>query len=122
MKTTSTNFIILNDAKQPVHSLDKLYKLEDITDQPNIGMIVEEPFVVLDLDDKDQFEILYKIITDENIPCKIMKTTRGGHFWFKNLEPITNHVHINTPIGLEIDIRSWGKKSYVVIKQDGKMR
>ena len=122
MKTTSNSFIILGENKQPVHSLDKLYKLDEIKDQPNIGMIVDEPFVVLDLDDSDQFNILLNIIEKENVNCKVMRTTRGGHFWFKSLNPLTNHVHINTPIGLETDIRSWGKKSYVVIKKDGKMR
>lgn len=122
LNTTSANYIILDETKQPTHKLDTLYKLEDIMDQPNIGMMVTEPFVVLDLDDTEQFEILYKIVKETNTPVKIMKTTRGGHFWFKSLEPITNHVHINTPIGLCVDIRSWGKKSYVVIKKDGKFR
>ena len=113
-------YIKLNKNKRPLHKWgEKTYTLEDVKNEDNYGMVVPEPFVVIDVDNQEDFERLFKIVTDRDLQVRVMKTDSGGHFWFKSLKPITNHVGINTPITIPVDIRSYGKKSYVVLKKDG---
>ena len=115
-------YIKLNDKKQPTHSLDVCFTKEQVEKEANVGMLVDEPYIVVDIDDLEQFEAVYDIILSKKIKTRIMKSSRGGHFWFKNIKPMTNVVHHKTPLTIDIDIRSYGKKSYVVVKKDGKWR
>lgn len=117
-----SRYIILNDDKTPKHSLDEYKRYSVVKDNDNLGILIDEPYVVLDVDDSFEFSVLKKIIKKEKVKCRIMKTTRGGHFWFKANEPIKNYVHANTPISITIDVRSYGKKSFVKIKQNGEWR
>lgn len=115
-------FIILNNEKVPTHSLSETKKFEDIKDENNLGIMVEEPYVVFDIDDEIQYGLLKRIIEKEHVKCRIMQTSRGGHFWFKSIEPLKNHINTNTPITINVDIRSHGKKSMVKVKGNGQWR
>ena len=115
-------YVIIDEDKKPKHSLDSPKTYEEVCDEPNIAILVDEPYVVLDLDSQEHFDCLYEIITDYGIRTRVMKSDRGGHFWFKSILPLTNNVDINTPITLHTDIKSWGKKSLVTIKYKGKWR
>lgn len=118
----NNRFIILNDEKTPKHSLDDFKTYDNVKNLSSLGILIDEPYIVLDVDDNFEFSVLKKIIKKEKVKCRIMKTTRGGHFWFKSPEPIKNYVHANTPISITVDVRSYGKKSFVKVKQDGKWR
>ncbi|MFW6002403.1 MAG: transcriptional regulator, partial [archaeon] len=110
-------YVILNNDKKPKHKLiGSNYTYEDVKLEDNVGLIVPEPMVVFDIDDMEEGLLLLKIIEAKNIKCKIMKTTRGFHFWFKSDEPITNYINKRTAIGIHTAIRSYGKMSFVVIK------
>lgn len=115
-------YIIIDENKTPKHSLDEPRSYDEVANEDNVAMLVEEPYVVLDVDNQDYFNVLKEIIQDYGIKTRIMKTNRGGHFWFKSVLPLTNNVDINTPITIRTDIRSWGKKSMVTIKLKGEWR
>lgn len=116
-------YIILNDNKTPVEEISAGgHPLDEVKDFDNIGVLIPEPFIVLDFDNAEDAKIAHDIIVSENIKCKIMQTTRGYHFWFKSAKPWKNFVKSRLAIGLYADCRSWGKTSYVVIKQKGKWR
>lgn len=122
-------FIKINSEKEPQHSLDKSFKYKDIENEPNVAVLITEPYVVLDIDDNESFDLLYKIILDEKIKCRVMRTDRGGHFWFKCLTSLTNWIGTNTPLTIKVDVKSWGlnkdgslKKSMITIKKDGQWR
>ena len=116
-------YVILNDKKRPKHKLeDSNYTYEDVKYEDNVGLLVPEPFVVYDVDDMQQARILLKIVEELDIKCKVMKTERGYHFWFKHDTPMTNSTHMRTAIGISVDVRSYGKISFVVIKQHGEWR
>lgn len=95
---------------------------DEVKDFPDVGMLIPEPYVVLDFDSMDDWEIIKEILVKENLESVIMTSKRGGHVWFKSEKPLTNHIGINTPITLNIDIRSWGKLSYVKVKTKGVWR
>lgn len=106
----------------PVHKLTEPKTYEEVKDLPDVGMLVPEPYVVLDFDSLDNWEIIKNLLVQEGSKAVIMHSKRGGHVWFKSQTPITNHVNINTPLTLDIDIRSWGKISFVKVKTGGKWR
>lgn len=115
--------------KKPIEKLTTTYTKLEILEYPNIGMMLEEPYVVVDADDAKTADTLYKIIVGENIPCKVMQTTRGKHFWFKTSVPLKNSIKPKVALTLHVDYRSWGVKddgspklSYVKVKDDGTWR
>ena len=115
-------YIKIDNNKVPLNSLDKTYTYAEIENDPAVAILVPDGYVVLDLDNEDHFNCLCNIIDAKNIKCKIMKTSRGGHFWFKTADIMPNFININTPITLKTDIKCGGKKSLVTIKKDGKWR
>lgn len=122
MNLTDMRFIKLNRNKTPREKLDLTYDYNIVEYYADLGVMVQEPFVVFDVDDNTQFLKLKDIIESKNIKCNMMKTNRGGHFWFKSPKVLSNNVKIQTPIGIEIDVRSYGKKSYTQVKESGSMR
>lgn len=122
MNYENFKYIICDDKKRPKHSFDITYSYEEVENEENLAIKLEEPYVIVDLDQEEEFNILYKLIQDRGIKTRVLKTSRGGHFWFKSLSPMKNVVHSNTPLTLEIDVKSWGKKTMEVIKQKGVLR
>lgn len=112
-------YMICNNEKQPLHSFDEPVSYNIAKDKDNIAIKLEEPFVVIDLDNDAEFNILCQIVKDLDIKTRILKTSRGGHFWFKSIKPMKNVTHSNTPITLKIDVKSWGKNTMELIKRDG---
>lgn len=86
---------------------------------------MEAPYVVLDFDIAKEAEVMLAIVKGENVPCGIMRTKRGYHFWFKSDVPFKNIPKSRIAIGLHPDIKSWGEKngrpklSYCRIKHAG---
>lgn len=115
-------FMVCDNEKRPTHSFDETFSYEDVKDRPNLGVKLKEPFVVFDVDTPEEFEIVLKIIKDLNIKTRILKTSRGGHFWFKSMTPLKNVIKSNTPLTVKVDIKSWGKNTMEFVKKDGVWR
>ena len=121
-------YIKIDSNKVPKSSLDNQYTFQDIMNDDNVAVLITEPYVVLDLDDVNHFNCLLEIVNALDIKCRVMKTDRGGHFWFKSMSSLSNQVGVNTPITLKVDVKSWGykgdqvKKSLCTIKKDGVWR
>lgn len=115
-------FMVCDNEKRPTHSFDETFSYEDVKDKPNLGVKLKEPFVVFDVDTSEEFEIVLKIIKDLNIKTRILKTSRGGHFWFKSMTPLKNVIKSNTPVTIKVDIKSWGKNTMEFVKKDGVWR
>lgn len=113
-------FIKLREDKAPITW--EAFEFNTIQNNPNVGVIIPQPFVVVDIDNADQAEKLARLILEQKIKCQIMQTTRGKHFWFAVAEPVKNTVKSMTAIGVTADYRSWGKQSEVCIKLAGKWR
>lgn len=122
MKLKDMKFIKLNRDKTPKEKLDKSYSYSTVQYYADLGVLIQEPFVVFDVDDHDEFLKLKEIILDKKVKCNIMKSTRGGHFWFKSSKPLSNNIKIKTPIGISVDVRSYGKLCYTKVKQEQEWR
>ena len=67
-------FIILGSDKKPKHSLDVSYSKNEVSTQVNLGVLIEKPYVVIDIDSYEQYRRVKELIEAENIQCNIMKT------------------------------------------------
>lgn len=118
-------YIILNDQKQATHKFKDgigAKSWDEVKDYDNIAMIVPYPFIVLDFDTVSDSQIMLKIVESLDLKCKVMKTTRGYHFWFKSEEPWKCFKKTRLAVGIYSDCKSHSKNAYVVIKKDGQMR
>lgn len=122
MGLESFKYIICDNKKRPQHSFQITHSYEEVKDKENLAIKLEEPYLIVDVDDEEQFEILFKIIQDLKIHTRVLKTSRGGHFWFKSVKPLKNVIHSGTPLTISIDIKSWGKQTMEVVKLNGEWR
>lgn len=118
-------YIIL-DGKTPTHGFKDgqgTKTWEEVKDFDNVAVIVPKGYVVLDFDTTSDAEIMLKIVEALDLKCRVMKTTRGIHCWFKSPEEAPkNFIKNRLAIGIYCDRKAGGRNAYVKIKQDGKAR
>lgn len=118
-------YVIL-DGKTPTHAFKDgqgTKTWDEVKDFDNVAVVVPKGYVVLDFDTTSDAEIMLKIVDALDLKCKVMKTTRGIHCWFKAPEEDPkNFIKNRLAIGIYCDRKSGGRNAYVKIKQDGKNR
>lgn len=118
-------YVILDDKKRATHGFKDgvgAKTWQEVKEFDNVGLIVPKPFIVLDFDTKSDADIMLRIVEGLDLKCRIMKTTRGYHFWFRSTEPWKNFKKTRLAIGIYSDCRSHSKNAYVKIKDSGVMR
>lgn len=78
--------------------------------------------VIIDIDEQQQSDLLFKIVKDLDLNCKVIQTTRGKHFLFKCSNGMVNRTHCKIAIGLTADIKGGGRASIEVLKYNGEER
>jgi len=96
--------------------------LEEVQNCDGYGGVLANDTILIDIDDGDQAEILMKIVEALQLNCKVIQTSRGKHFLFKNHTVNRNRTHVPLAIGLTADIKVGTKLSYEVLKVDGEER
>lgn len=118
-------YIIL-DGKTPTHGFKDgvgAKTWEEVKDFDNVAVIVPKGYIVLDFDTTSDAEIMLKIVEGLDLKCRVMRTTRGIHVWFKTSEAEPkNFIKNRLAVGIYSDRKSGGRNAYVKIKQDGKKR
>lgn len=119
-------YIILN-GKTPTHPFKNkkdTKKWSEVKEFDSVGVVVPEGFIVLDFDTKSDADIMLEIVETLDLKCRVMLTTRGAHFWFKNADNgiEKNFIKSRLAIGIYSDCKNGNRRSYVKIKQDGEMR
>lgn len=100
----------------------ELLTLEQVEHMREYAGILDDETILIDVDDKEQSDILFKIVEAKNLLCRVYETTRGKHFLFKRGEVDRCGTHKKTAIGIEVDIKTGNKSSYEVLKHNGKVR
>ncbi|WLP85275.1 phage/plasmid primase, P4 family [Mycoplasma seminis] len=122
-----SNFLVLGENKAPLKSIkDKSnWKIfSNCKSENNLGIILENNYIVIDIDNKDDpqaSERLIQLIKQERWIVNIMETDRGHHFWFKAPKEFKNEVDAMLPLGIRCDIKT-SNNAYVVIKKNGQFR
>lgn len=115
-------FIILN-GKTPMHKFkDKGKTWDEVKDYDSIGLIVPEGLLVLDFDTASDAEIMLQIVEQLDLKCRVVKTTRGIHCYFKRGKIDKCFTKARLACGIYSDCKNSTKRSYVKIKSDGAMR
>lgn len=104
-------------AIEPFKDAKKLKTLNEISG--DYAGVLAKNTILIDIDDKEQADILYQMIQDLKIKSLIIETSRGKHFYFKNTEVKKCFTHANLAIGLKADIKSGFTNCYGVLKNDG---
>jgi len=115
-------YIKINEKKQPLHKLKDFKSSSEIKDSENIAVLIEKPYVVIDIDSEEDFKKIYNIITSLNIKSNIMKTDRGGHFWFTCKKEVSNKINKRCGLTVPVDLKSGYRNSMVTVKFKNKWR
>ena len=95
---------------------------DEVKNLNGFGGVLADDTILIDIDDSDQSEILMDIVEELQLDCKVLCTSRGKHFLFKNRTIARNRTHVQLAVGLTADIKVGSKLSYEVIKIDGEER
>jgi len=107
---------------QKFKDVKELNTLEDVQNLSEYAGILAEDTILIDIDDQVQSEILMNIVEDLQLKCKVLQTTRGKHFYFKNSKINKNATHAKLACGLEADIKLGTRNSYSVLKFNNEER
>lgn len=99
---------------------------EQVQSLPEFAGILAEDTILIDIDDGETSDILFNIVKEYRLICRVYRTSRGKHFLFRN-DPKNGGVescktHCKLAIGLTADIKVGYRSSYEVLKYAGKMR
>lgn len=89
--------------------------------QEYAGILAAET-ILIDVDDFEASEILFKVVKEYALTCRVYRTSRGKHFLFKNSGVPTNKTGCKLAIGLTADIKIGTRNSYEVLKYDNQNR
>ncbi|WP_158078706.1 primase C-terminal domain-containing protein [Clostridium puniceum] len=111
--------------KRPIESIknrSEFSKLEEVKDLEEYGGVLGDDYILIDIDTKEESEVLMTIIKDKGINCTTIKTTRGMHFYFKNIGGKANVIHKPSALGIIVDIKLGSKNAVIPLKIKGKVR
>ena len=89
---------------------------EQVKSLPEFAGILNTDTILIDVDEFESSELLFKIVQEKKLQCRVYETTRGKHFLFKNAAVETNRTHANLAIGITADIKIGKRNSYSILK------
>lgn len=95
---------------------------EQVQSLPEYAGILAAETILIDVDDFEASEILFKVVKEYALTCRVYRTSRGKHFLFKNSGVPTNNTGCKLAIGLTADIKIGTRNSYEVLKYDNQNR
>lgn len=95
---------------------------EQVKALPEFAGILANDTILIDVDDREMSDKLFRIVKEKQICCRVYETTRGKHFLFKNSGVDTNKTGTRLAIGLISDIKLGTRNSYSVLKFKDKER
>ena len=99
----------------------RLNTLEDVQDLDEYAAILGEETILIDVDDSETSDLLFKIVQDLALKCRVYATTRGKHFYFKNPEGYVEKswTKQTLALGIETDAKVGRNNSYAIMRFKG---
>lgn len=113
---------------QKFKGLKNLKTYREVKNLSEFAGILAENVILIDVDDAEQSEKLFRIVDDLQLKCRVYQTTRGKHFFFKNTNEGNGNIVLNNrtkatlACGLNADIKLGIKNSYSILKYKGEER
>lgn len=95
-----------------------LKSYEDVKNEESFAGILDGHSILLDFDDQIQADIAFQIVKDLNLKCRVVKTTKGYHIFFKNRTVTGCKTATRLACGLRADIKV-GVNAYAIVKLNG---
>lgn len=102
--------------------VENLKTYDDVKNLDEYAGILAKDVILIDIDDMKQSEIMMDIVEDLQLKCKVLQTTRGKHFYFKNTNIKSCGTGKTLACGLTADVKVGSKASYSVLKFNGEER
>lgn len=99
---------VLTKNKKPMQPFKdcELLSLEQVQDAPEYAGVLAPDTVLIDVDDLDQANILLDVVDDLGLRCRVLETSRGMHFYFKNDGSYTKcATKVKLALGVTVDIK-----------------
>lgn len=99
---------VLTKNKKPMQPFKdcELFSLEQVQDAPEYAGVLAPDTVLIDVDDLDQANILLDVVDDLGLHCRVLETSRGMHFYFKNNGSYTKcATKVKLALGITADIK-----------------
>ncbi|MDD3020924.1 MAG: phage/plasmid primase, P4 family [Alphaproteobacteria bacterium] len=98
---------------------DDLKSLNDVQKSPEFAGILGPDTILIDVDDLEMSDILFDMVKDLHLKCRVYQTTRGKHFLFRNSGVTNNSTGARLAVGLTADIKLGSRNSYSILRFKG---
>ena len=99
----------------------RLKTLDDVRNADEFAAILGEDTILIDVDDGPTSDILFKMVQDLGLKCRVYATTRGKHFYFKNPEGTVEKswTKQTLAVGITTDAKVGRNNSYAIMRFNG---
>ncbi|MBC8579149.1 DNA primase family protein [Zhenhengia yiwuensis] len=108
---------------EEVKGRKEFYSLDAVKQLDSYGGVLEDDVIMIDVDDMEESNLLHSMIDEMGISCNIIKTTRGKHFYFRNVEITKECTNKTSCVGIShMDIKLGINNRITPLKIDGEYR
>jgi len=99
----------------------KLKTLEQVQDLDEYAGILGEETILIDVDDAETSDLLFNMVKDLGLKCRVYATTRGKHFLFRNPEGWVEKswTKQTLAVGITTDAKVGRNNQYEILKFKG---
>ena len=99
----------------------RLKTLDDVRDAEEFAGILGDETILIDVDDGPTSDLLFQMVQDLRLKCRVYGTTRGKHFYFRNPEGAVEKswTKQTLAIGIETDAKVGRNNSYAIMRFKG---
>ncbi len=99
----------------------RLKTLDDVRDADEFAAILGDETILIDVDNGPTSDILFKMVQDLGLKCRVYATTRGKHFYFKNPEGTVEKswTKQTLAVGITTDAKVGRNNSYAIMRFNG---
>ena len=99
----------------------RLNTLSEVADLDEYAGILGDETMLIDVDDGPTSDLLFQMVQDLGLKCKVYATTRGKHFYFRNPEGLVEKswTKQTLAVGITTDAKVGRNNSYSVLKYKG---
>ena len=106
-------------AMQPFKERKNLPTLEEVQDLDEYAGVLGNETILIDVDDAETSELLFRMVQDLELKCRVYATTRGKHFLFKNTYLTKSWTKGTLAVGITTDGKVGANNSYEILKFGG---
>ena len=99
--------------------VEKLKTRSEVQDLDEYAGILGEETILIDVDDAETSELLFRMVQDLELKCRVYATTRGKHFLFKNCGVKKSWTKCTLAVGITTDGKVGANNSYEILKSGG---